>query len=318
MKQTFVARLSIILRLFQKHVQICPAALPAFHRQNQTAVFALDHFKQQIIDRRVSRFFPVICELFQKYFYLSYKSRIPLFSPVKAAQRLIEAACFRFAANDCQLLIRKIAKRRTHGSSQRNVLQRIIDHPQKFENRPDFHSGKISRGGRHMHRNPLCRDHIFKRLIPTLVRPKQDDNIRIPRRAQTLFLLIPDALRMHQLIDAFGDCLCLQLPVRYFLIGCKQQKLCLIVSPLRFRIIRPVIKRRRVVIFDISKLLFHNMPKNFIDRIEHLFPAAEIMVQVNPLPVAFFFGIGVVFFHKKRGPCKPEAVNALLDIAHHK
>ena len=48
-------------------------------------------------------------------------------------------------------------------------------------------------------------------------------------------------------------------------------------------IVRPHIKRRLVVIGNPAKLLGHNLPENKIHAVQDFFPAAEILVQVNPL-----------------------------------
>ncbi len=55
-----------------------------------------------------------------------------------------------------------------------------------------------------------------------------------------------------------------------------------------------------------------------VRRMKHLVSAPEIFVQFN-LPLLFAVRrIGMVFFHKKLGPCQAEPVNALFYVPHHK
>ena len=58
--------------------------------------------------------------------------------------------------------------------------------------------------------------------------------------------------------------------------------------------------------------------ENIIHRGKHLCPASEVFVQVDPLLLAVFQRIAVVFFHKKLRSRQTKTIDALLDISYHK
>ena len=77
------------------------------------------------------------------------------------------------------------------------------------------------------------------------------------------------------------------------------------------------IKGRMIVILDPAKFPVHKLPENIIYAVQHFGAAAEIPVEVDPLPPAVLQTVCMVFLHKKFRPGHAETVNALLHIADH-
>ncbi len=62
----------------------------------------------------------------------------------------------------------------------------------------------------------------------------------------------------------------------------------------------------------------HNLVKNPVYAFHNLRPAAEILMQVDFLATAFFFGICLILGDKQLRARQAEAVNTLLDVSDHK
>ena len=69
---------------------------------------------------------------------------------------------------------------------------------------------------------------------------------------------------------------------------------------------------------DAADLPPHDPFKNVVDTVQDLAPAAEVLVQIDPLGAGIQRPVGVKFFHKNFRPGQTEFIDALFDVAHHK
>ena len=85
-----------------------------------------------------------------------------------------------------------------------------------------------------------------------------------------------------------------------------------------YRINRPWIKRRFLIVFHAAKGFSHDPRKNKVHAIQHFCPAAEIPMKIDPSSFRSFLPILPVLFHKDFRPCQTEFIDALLHIPYHK
>ena len=206
-----------------------------------------------------------------------------------------------------------------------------------------------------MGRNALCRQHPGIHLAPSGQAAEQNHDIPVPHRTERSRVPIPDLFSLHQLPDAvrrgvgfqLSSC---ELRLLFFSaffrhIRIQQNQLrrvhlqavpessrslqrdggrfCCAFSLsgffLRLGYLCSQIQGRGAVVADSAHGLRHQPGKDAVGPVQHLSPAPEIFVKIDPdfrSPVCL--GIAVVFLHEKLRPGQAETVDALLHIAYHK
>ena len=86
----------------------------------------------------------------------------------------------------------------------------------------------------------------------------------------------------------------------------------------RLRIAGPRLQGNALIVLHAADFPAHDFGENRVGRVQHFPPRAEILIQIDPLRLLVILAVGLVFFLENLRPCVPEAVNALLDISHHK
>ena len=77
-------------------------------------------------------------------------------------------------------------------------------------------------------------------------------------------------------------------------------------------------ERRILAISYIAQGFRHDLKKHLVYAFQYAGPAAEILMQLDLLVLAFFCGISIILFQKKLRFRQPEAVYALFYIPYHK
>ncbi len=164
----------------------------------------------------------------------------------------------------------------------------------------------------------------YRRLV--FCRAQQNDKIIRPARAKRAGLPVchMKAAAQHRadarraVVRLLPDCLRRFVVVRVRL---EQAKLrAVVVCPVRER--RACVKRFAFGVIQIAQPLTHQRREQIVDAVKHLRPRAEIAREHHAarriIPHLVRVIIGEIFLQKNRGVCQTEAVDALLDIAHHK
>ena len=238
---------------------------------------------------------PVSVNLFQKI-------------PALAAQRSIDFSGFSIFLRTCSqtviqvraLLIRtshkrclfigKTAKHGFHDSKKRNILQRIIDHPQKLEQGFHLHCLEITGSRGHIGRYPLLLQNPLKFLRPAGGGPKQNHHIAVSHRTQVSADGICHLQIFIQILDFPGDCSRLLLPCRREAVFCLFNHeifrvICVWILWI-FRKGSSLVKGGSAVILHTAQISSHNPSKKSVYALKDLGTASEIFVQINSLPLA--------------------------------
>ena len=216
-----------------------------------------------------------------------------------------------------------------------HVLPLVVQKPQIIQQHTDLICLKIAFPAARVGGNPFFHQNCRKDVRPAPDAPGQNHDVPVscPPVLPGLFILHQPV--SNQLLDSFRHHPGFHLPVGPFrtgpvlLVRCKlrsrrvqKQQLCLVnrtavLSGKGFKI-RPRIKRRLVVIHNPSQFPAHDPAEHVVHTVQHLRPAPEIFMKVDPLPVAVPGIVGGIFFHEQFRPRKAEPVDALLHIPHHK
>ena len=92
----------------------------------------------------------------------------------------------------------------------------------------------------------------------------------------------------------------------------------------RVRILRALFQTHSVIVFHAADLAAHDSHKDVIYAVQHLGAASEILIQVDPLLLRsrriplLQHRVGAELIDEDLRTRQPEAIDALLDIAHHK
>ena len=179
-----------------------------------------------------------------------------------------------------------------------------------------------------MHRDALFLQHPLKNLIPAGGCPQQDHDITVADLAQGHALRSPlrNPEGAQQFLDLRRNAIGLLLLDRKLIrpvTGLKQQQLRVVLPlALRLRVVRAQMQRRLIVVHDASHGFSHQVDKYAVGALEHLPPAAEILVQIDLFCRLFALSLRLrvllVFFQKQLRPRQTELINTLLHIADHK
>ena len=220
-----------------------------------------------------------------------------------------------------QVVIRKAEHRPQHGRSQIDILRRVVDDLQQRDERPDVGCFHQVFPGVGIHRDATGRESFhIGREVPA--GRKQDAAVLVLHRAGRAAL--PHRLSGgRQFFDAPGDPCC----VRFGFIV--RQKLCFHAAGVvpRCAAHQPL----PIAVSGIAQLRGHELLKNEVDALHHLRGRTEIRIQRQQgvLPGSTLrraragrpAGQGrpaVQLFPEDAGVGLPEAVDALLQVAHQK
>ena len=214
------------------------------------------------------------------------------------------------------------AERRGQHGRQGQILPCIVQDPQIVQQHAHFVCLEIALPAYRVSRNAFFPEHGRTGLRPSADAPCQDHNIAVPDPPERFCLLVIHRTVPDQSVDPPGDHPCLRLrgvilpgilliqkkkftPVRILPLLRKRRELC------------ARIKGRVIVILDPAQFPVHDLSENIIHTVQHFGAAAEIPVEVDPLPVTVLQAVCMVFLHKKFRPGHAETVNALLHVADH-
>ena len=92
-----------------------------------------------------------------------------------------------------------------HHAKQRDILSRIVQHPQKLQQLLHLQRPEISGLRCDIDRDSLLFQYLFEFFVPAASGAKQDDHIRISHRAKFSRGLLHDLQAALQLLDACGN-----------------------------------------------------------------------------------------------------------------
>ena len=83
------------------------------------------------------------------------------------------------------------------------------------------------------------------------------------------------------------------------------------------QLLSPAMQHGRLIIHNLQIAARHQLRKHKVYPGQHLGLAAEVFIQINAF-AAVLLSISRKFAHKQRRLGQTEAINALLDVSHHK
>ena len=336
-KQTTITCLLVFHGFFHQHVQVCTSLCAIWHSLCMVSISGtFQHFQDQLVDRRICSHIPesVHCvpktgQFLSQSFFLLLKN--PVFPIIlhKCPHTFTDHSLRICDPKLCQLLCGASHNGRTKHTGQRNILKRIIQHPEIIQKCNNLCCGKISGSGRRIGRNPSCSQHFPKSLCPSGGRAEQDHNISIPYRTVLPGFLVKHKVMSHHGTDFSCNGQSLQLPFifRCVHIGILQdlpvffhkKNLSLYefaILSLRKRGSR--IQSSRLIIINSTQIRSHDLSENKVDTFQNFLSASEIFVKIDPLLQAVCQRIAFVLLHKQLRTSQSEPVNTLLHISYHK
>ena len=255
-------------------------------------------------------------------------------------QAIIQIARSRRQTNFCQFLHGKTANRRSQYRCQRNILTYIVDDCEQGQHQPHLCRLKVAAIYLRIGGNTAFPQGFEQDAGLAADCPHQHCNIPELQRTIGIAVFIEDHIALlHQLADAPGDIGRLQFEAGQIL-GilltsiCRRYCLFLRTAPqdqVQFhstirpgkamhmsRIILARIKLAVDIVFYFSCPSGHDLVKDKINRRQHLFPAAEVLLHIDQLILIFcrwFFGETIVLGLKEIGIGQAETIDALLHIA---
>ena len=303
MKQSGIAGLFKAFRFGQKHFHIQTALLSAGHGRHCVQITGFfQKLFQQLVDGQIYRHPAVTLQKFQKTLTAQYQICICLFVGCLHRQyhAVIELAFSGVIQRPqhTDLLVCEIAYWRMEYPEHGDILQRIIQNPQKMQYILYLLRRKISCFAGHMHGNLLLDQHLRKHFIPPGSGTQQNHNVTISSRTQAACFFIFHRQFSHQASDFGGHrhCFLVSFIGTVFRKG-RDQKFrfvdrCygflffrrrlrphrILSDHLRLRIHRRRIQSCIAVIFHTAQSSVHQLQKHIIDTVRHFMTAAEVFL----------------------------------------
>ena len=203
MKQSFITGSLEASGLFYQHFQVGRPLFSSRHCRRIISISShIQNLPQQFMHRRIGNHSPECFNLFpDPVYFLTYP---PFMIPV-LQRRFPEKVLFAGASDSCQLLLFQPSDGRRKNRRQRDILSRVIQHPQIIQHHSNLTRRKIPFPGPGVRRNSFSVQFLCKNVRRSLNAPCKNHDIRIPDLTQFLRFLVCNLCTGHKFTDPPGN-----------------------------------------------------------------------------------------------------------------